>query len=116
MRRVLDDLHVFALPAGVAQGSDSRGGILQQPLLELGIDPGAGDNLRPVARPDFGFVGVNERVNRRRIDQPFLDQQRLQRLDAQHHIGGRFRMVVRMVVMLSTHGRILLGCAGTPPV
>ncbi|HMF16645.1 MAG TPA: hypothetical protein VKE98_05525 [Gemmataceae bacterium] len=34
----------------------------------------------------------------------------------QHHIGGRFRMVVRMVVMLSAHGCILLRCTGTPPV
>ena len=52
-----------------------------------GIDPGLRDDARAVARTDLGLVGVDDRVERRPIDQAFLDEQRFERLDPQRQVG-----------------------------
>jgi hypothetical protein len=56
-----------------------------------------------VVRADLVLIGLDQRVERRRIDQPLLDQQRLESLDAERHLRGRLGMAVAMVVMVSAH-------------
>ncbi|MEJ0066801.1 MAG: hypothetical protein WDM85_16420 [Caulobacteraceae bacterium] len=66
-----------------------------------------------IARPDLVLVVVDDGVERGRVDQPLLDQQRLQRLDPQRYVGRRFlAMVVLMAVMIMLHDRNLTqrGC------
>ena len=86
---------------------DRLGGVLQQGLLEGGIGPGLGDDLRAIVRADLGLVGLDDGVERGRLDIAFFGQDRLERAHAQ--LGLRqFRMVVIVVVMvvvMVAHGR-----------
>ena len=117
--RVLDHPHVLALAAAVAQGSDRRGGVAQQPFPEGRIAPGAGHHPRAVLRSDPVLIGVDQLVESGRIDQPLLDQQQLERLDAQRHVRGRLGVVMGVMLVGSAHdgssrGPEALRAAGTP--
>ena len=63
-------------------------------------------------RSDLGFVGVDDDVERGRVDQAFLDQHRLQRAHPQRDLG-QVRMlgviVVVVVVVIVRHGGRLGG-------
>ena len=98
---------MFALAAGVAQFGDRRRRIGEQPLAVVGIDPGAGNDAGAVARADLLLIGLDQQIERRRIDVALLGQQRLQRAHAQ--VGfrqfGMVVIVVVVVVIVSAHGR-----------
>jgi hypothetical protein len=99
---VLEHHHLFALVAGEPEFRDRRTGVPEQPLLVRGIDPGAGDDARAVARPDLGFERVDDPVERLSIDEPLFDEQRLERLDAQRRVGRNhlvFVILVRVTVV-----------------
>jgi len=74
----------------------------EQAALVLGIDPPPRYHARTVARADLRLVGVDQRVERRRVHQPLLDEQGPERLDARLHVGevGAGRVVVIVVVMV----------------
>ena len=61
--------------------------------LKSGIDPGAGDDLRAVQRADVLLVLADPLVDGFGREQPLLDQQRLQRLGPQRHVGFLLRIV-----------------------
>ena len=65
----------------------------EQPRLEGRIDPGAGDDLRPLQRADILLVLADPLVDGFGGEQPLLDQERLQRLGAQRHVGFLLRVV-----------------------
>ena len=83
------DHHVLALRALEAELGDGGGAVVEQPRLVLRVGPRLGDDLGAVHRADGGLVGADERLDRLRVDQPALDEQRLQRLGAQR--PGRCR-------------------------
>ena len=68
LRRVLDGDEVVANPADVAERTHGRAGVVQQRLPESGVRPGLGDNLRAIMRADSGFVGLDDGIQRCRID------------------------------------------------
>ena len=53
---------MVAHPADVAEGADRLGRICQECRLKGWISPGLGDYHRAIARPDLGFVVVNDGV------------------------------------------------------
>ena len=93
LRRVLDRDEMIADPADVAERAHGLGGIGQQGLLERGIGPGLGDNLRAVVRPDLGFIGLDDGIERGRIDIALFGQDGFERAHAQFGLG-QFRMIV----------------------
>src|SRR5215471_4127177 len=72
----------------------------QQTLLIAGIDPCFCNRPSAVARPDSVLVGIDERVQSSRIDQSFLDQERLQSLDAQRRIRRNALLAVFMIMIV----------------
>ena len=78
---------------------DGRGGVVQQGLPESRIGPGLGDDLRAVMRADPGLVGLDDGIERGRLDIALLGQDRLQRAHAQFGLR-QFRMVVIVVMMV----------------
>ena len=74
LRRIFDDEHVFALHPAVSQLVDGCPGIREQSLFVGGIHPGASDNTGTVARADLVFIGIDQNVERRGIDEPLLNQ------------------------------------------
>ena len=55
----------------------------KQPFAIGGIAPGFGDDAGAVARADLGFIGLDQRVQRRGIDIALFDEERFQRLHPQ---------------------------------
>ena len=89
-------------------------GIGQQRLAERRIGPGACHDAGADMRPDLGFVGLDDRVERRGIGVALLDQDGLQGADPQfgfRELGGLVvvvPMVVPVVVpvmVMRGHGR-----------
>ena len=68
---------MLALPAGIAEAGDRRRRVAPQPVGEVRIAPGLGDDMRAVARADLRLVGLDDRVDRRRVDQPLLASARV---------------------------------------
>ncbi len=62
---------------------DRLGGVREQRLLERRIAPGLGDDAGAVVRTDLGLVGLDDEVERGRIDVALLGQDRLERAHAQ---------------------------------
>ena len=83
----------------VAERGDRLGGVLQQRLLEGGIGPGLGDDARAVARADLGLVGLDDGVERGRVDVALLGQDGLQRAHAQLRLR-QLRAVLVVVMMV----------------
>ena len=83
-----------------------------QRLLERRIAPGLGDDLRAVVRADPGLVGLDDGIERGRIDIALLGQHGLQRA----HPKLRLRelravlvvMVMMMIVVVAGHGDLQL--------
>jgi hypothetical protein len=84
---VLDHDHVLALDAGQAEFGDRLGAMVEQTLLVGGVEPGAGHHPGAVARADLVLVGLDDLVDRRRVDELLLGEQRFERLDAQLDVG-----------------------------
>ena len=58
------------------------------------------------------FVGVDQHVECRRIDEPFFDQQRFERLDAQGGIGRNEGMLVLVVMLMLVFPIVLVRVSG----
>src|SRR5271154_5304313 len=86
-RRILDRDQAAALGPPEAEFRDRGGGVVEQPLSKLRIAPRPGDNARAVARPDLVLEGIDDRIEGGSIEQAFLFEQRLQRLDPQRGAG-----------------------------
>ena len=79
--------------------ADRLGGVGEQRALELGIDPGLGDDAGADVRADLGLVGLDDEVERGRIDVALLGQDGLQRAHPQLRLG-QLRAVLVIVVMI----------------
>lgn len=93
----------------MAERADGLGAVIQQGLPEGWIGPGLGDHLRAIVRADLGLVGLDDGVQRRRLDIAFFGQDALERAHPQLGLG-QLGMVVIMVVVVMV---IMLGHAGT---
>ena len=99
LRPVLDDHDVFALRRLESDLGDRRGGIGKQTLLVGRVNPGPRHHACAVpAGPDFVFVRVDQGVERGRIDQALLYQQRFERLDPESQVVGDRLVLVVMIV------------------
>src|SRR5665213_340375 len=84
----------------------SPGGVIEQGTLESRIGPSLGNHLCAVMGTNFCLVGLDNGVERCRIDIAFFGQDGLERTDTQLGLG-QFRMVVivlMMVVIMVSHG------------
>ena len=86
--------------------------IRQQPLLVIRIDPSPRHDPCAVARPDFVLVDIDERIERRRINEPLRHQQRFERLHPQGDI--RWRVLMIMMLMIMVVFRLLRAGHGNP--
>ena len=91
---------MIADAAHVAHRGDRLGGVRQQRLLEFGIGPGLGDDDRAVARADLGLVGLDDGVERGRIDIALLGQHGFQRAHAKLHLRQLRAVLVVMIVVM----------------
>lgn len=96
--RIEDGTHVLALSPGIAEARNCRRRIAFQPFGECRIAPGLCHDMGAVARADLRLIGLDDRIDRRRIDQPLLRQHRLQRLHPRLHV--RIAVVVMMMVIM----------------
>lgn len=96
---ILDHFQMLALPPGKGQFGHRRGSVCQQALFVSGIDPGLGHHLRPATRADFGLVGLDNQIQRVRIDIALGQQNSLERT---HPDGGfrQFRTMIVIVIMV----------------
>ncbi len=105
LRRILDRDQMIADPADMPKRAHGLAGVLQQGPLERRIGPGFCDHLRTIVRADFRLVGLDDGVERGRLDIAFLGQNRLERADAQFGFGQvRMVVIVMMVVIMVAHG------------
>ena len=74
-RGVLDDDHVLALHAAIAQLCYGGGCVGHQARLVGRILPGPRNHPRAVARPNLLRIGLDNGVKRGGIDQTLFDQQ-----------------------------------------
>ena len=88
------------LAAEEAECLDRARRVPQQPGLEIVVQPGARDDLRPAPRPDLLLVGLDPGVDRGGVDQPLLGQQAFQRPDAEGGIGRHVAVPVRRRVVV----------------
>jgi hypothetical protein len=86
--------------AGVTEFRDRSRGIGQQALLVGRIDPGLRYHPRAVARTDLMLVGIDQCIKSCRIDQPLLDQQRFERLDAKGEVRRNRMVAVNILFFL----------------
>ena len=73
--------NVLALSAVIAKLAHHLGRIHRKRRAKAFIAPGTGDDIGPVFGTDPVLVGVDNFVQRGRIDQPLAGQNRLERLD-----------------------------------
>ena len=82
-----------ARPARRCTELGNRGGcVLEHPFLVLGVDPGPRHDARAVVRPDFVLHRVDQGIERGRVHEAFLDEQRFERLDPECEIRRRILM------------------------
>ena len=102
--RVEHRLHVLALPAGEAEIGDRRRRVAAAASRHRpGSLQARATTRAPLRGPDLGLVGLDDRVDRRRIDQPLGDQDRLQRAHPRRH-RVEFIVVLVIVVVVSHDG------------
>ena len=107
LRRVLDSDQMIADPADMTERAHGLGGVIQQGLPEGWIGPGFGDDARAIVRADLRFVGLDDGIERGRLDIALFGQDGLERAHAQFGLG-QVRMVVVVVMMVIGHiGRII---------
>jgi hypothetical protein len=99
LRRVFEDGEVIADPVLVPERTHRGGPIGEQAPLEFGITPGFGDDASAVVRPDLGLIGLDDGVERGRIDIALFGKHRFQRAHAQLHFR-QLRAVIVMIVVL----------------
>jgi hypothetical protein len=72
---VLDHNHVFALQAAISEFRNGGVGVRQQASLVPRITPRPRDDTRAITGANFVLVGVDHRIERRRINHPLFDEQ-----------------------------------------
>ena len=88
LRGVLGNRDVGALiAAGQIQRRNGGVGVFAEPLGKVSVAPGFCHHLGAVARPDLGLVGVDERIDRCRVDVTLLCQQRFESAEPHFDIG-----------------------------
>jgi len=119
--RILDNDEMVADSADMTERAHGLAAVIQQGLPESGIGPGFSHNLRAIVRADLRLIGLDDGVERSRIDIAFFGQDGLERAHAQLGLG-QFRMVVIMVMMVVLVGHIgkideIMGMSrgGAPP-
>jgi hypothetical protein len=95
---------VLALPSCVAKLRDGTGGIAQQPVAIAPVHPRARDDTSAIAGADFRLVGVDQHVERRRIDIALLGQHSLERPNAPLDLA---QFAVIGMVMIVFHAPIV---------
>ena len=65
--------------------------------------PRFGDNLRANMRTDFGFIKLDDAIERGGFDVSLLDQDRLERAHPQLHLGKIGALI--MIMIMCSHGR-----------
>ena len=75
--------------------------------LKSAIDPRPGDHARAVAWADLVLVGLDQLIERGRIDVALLGQQRLERAHPQLDVAELGELAVIVVVMVVAHTSIL---------
>jgi hypothetical protein len=91
---VLEDDHVLALAADVTEIGERGRRVGEEPPLELRVHPGLRDDPGAVPGADLGLIRVDQLVEGRRVDQPSLGEEGLERLDPK--LDVRQRRVVGM--------------------
>jgi hypothetical protein len=86
---------VLALAARVAQRRDRGGRVAQQPVAKVRVDPGSCHDARSIARADARLVGIDQRIERGRIDVALLGEHRFQCPHAQVHVAQFAVFVLR---------------------
>jgi hypothetical protein len=86
--RVLHRDEEVALGAAVAHLGDGGRAVAEQAVAERGLGPGPRHHLRAVQGADVRLVVLDDVVDQLRVDQPLLDQQGLERLDADGGVVG----------------------------
>src|SRR5580700_11397179 len=76
-----------ALGTRESQFRDGTGRVGEQALAIRGIGPRLRDDARAVARPDASLVGIDDRVDRRRIDQALFREKGFQSLHPRSRPG-----------------------------
>src|SRR5271166_6649830 len=85
---------------------DGAGRVGEQAFAIRRICPRLRNDARAVARPDASLVGIDDRVDGRRIDQPLLSEDGFQSL----HARGR-SAVVSTMIFFSVHPSVLPSCS-----
>ena len=74
---------MFALSSEIAHFGGGGGSIGEQSPAKVRIVPGERNQMRAIAGAHLVLVGLDNRIKRRRFDQPLLHQQTFQRPGAQ---------------------------------
>ncbi len=93
-----------AAPPGTPERGKGLGRVGEKLAAEIRIDPGPGDGPRAAMRADLVLIGLDNGVERGRIDIAFLDQDGFQRAHAQLH----FRQFGAMPVVVFVVAHIVL--------
>jgi hypothetical protein len=88
--------------ADMAQRRDRLAAVVKQGLLEGGIAPGPRHDAGAVVRADLGFIGLDDGIERTRLDITLFGQDRFERAHAQLGLG-QFRMVVVVIMVMAAH-------------
>jgi hypothetical protein len=91
---------VFALLTTVAEFRYRGIRVDEQALFVRPIGPRARDNASAVARTDPVFIAIDQRVERRALDQTLFDQERFQGFDAKGHVGGNGLVLMFVLVIV----------------
>ena len=91
---------MLALAAVKPQLGHNRGGIFQKRLFKIRLGPCARHNMRAIFGANFIFIGINDRIQRGRVDQPLLRQQAFQRFYPQRRVGRQQGMGVVVIVIV----------------
>lgn len=97
--RVLDNLHMLALPSAIAKFGNRGGGICAEPREIGGIGPSAGDDACTISRSDLRLIGLDNRIERSRIDKALPGQDRFKGPHTERDLG-QFGMLVVMIMMV----------------
>src|SRR5258706_9288103 len=83
--RVLHDVRVLALHAGITKRSERLCRFGEESLLEFPIHPRLGYNLRPIAGANFFLVSLDQKIDRCWIDITLLTENAFERAHAELH-------------------------------
>ena len=96
---VLDGNHVLTLPACEPDLGNRRRCVLKEPGLVFRIGPSLGDDLGAVVRADFGFIHLDQDIERLRVHIAFLKQYGFECPYAQLHIREMRTMIMIVLVV-----------------